>query len=954
MNVHVIYFEHPELKTYNFHMFEYVLRQSVKRYMPDANYCLHKIEPPDIQTHHPKITSNYVKLLKQLEIAENEKDNYIFIDCDMVLTGDISPVFDTNFDIAFTETTGLHGNIVPINAGLIWLTPKALPIVRKWVQVAEHLLATPEEFGVLYKKHKGICQSSLGEMFNTGFMDGFNVHYLPCSEYNMNFLIWQKIGWSDSVKCIHYNSSEHRRQIITGSGVEWIESRKAFFQYRSLPSFYEKEKYNFRTGYAMNIENPKTLNEKIAWKKHNDRNPLIALTADKLAARDYVRDKGHGNILTEILYSGYKLPSSEVRQGYLKVTHASQRCMKIVKGMQKQKAINKARAFLNTSYGANVGEWCYQAIRPRVFIEKAVSDSPCACIKALCFHGVPEYYYYIEYDHAFKAKTITLYDKKWIMQDVRMVDSRHPVESEWKTSEIQKPSNLDYIEKICGDLSSDFDFVRVDLMINQDKVYFSELTHYPTSGMMKFNPPEWDEKLGSLWTIDEEKTIKVCEYIEPVTEVVEVPPLEDNIIVEPQKKYNRRIFIDLGAHKGSVINAVRDQFDKIYAFECNKNFENYDYGDKVEHVKKAAWIKNCDLTFNVNSNEEYCEGNSLFAAKTTGGLNDTVTVQGINFSSWLKKNVRLDDYVVVKMNMEGAEYPVLKLCIEDNSILLINELHVSWHYHKIPTIPKERHKEIIKLLSMCKHLKLYQGKYRLTGDIHKCGLLYLAFGEDYNLLASKTIRLSRKYTDLPICVITNLKDTSMYEGIDNIRFNYMNVSRDDNRNIKTMLPKYTPFNKTIYLDCDCIIQNTGIENLFVSIETRIMFLVKIESFYCKEEVWPVYENVAEQVGEYPFSLYHGAIMGFSRTDYTKGFFQMWNEKWKELGSGRDQPALAYAANKHPINKVVFDASDNVLGHNPANKFALVQHERTDGMIKKMVGYEEFEKYKPFNKKNWRR
>jgi hypothetical protein len=47
-------------------------------------------------------------------------------------------------------------------------------------------------------------------------------------------------------------------------------------------------------------------------------------------------------------------------------------------------------------------------------------------------------------------------------------------------------------------LSKNLPFLRVDFYEINNKIYFGELTFYPASGFSKFEPDEWDEKLGNL------------------------------------------------------------------------------------------------------------------------------------------------------------------------------------------------------------------------------------------------------------------------------------------------------------------------------------------------------------------------------------------------------------------------------------------------------------------------
>lgn len=49
---------------------------------------------------------------------------------------------------------------------------------------------------------------------------------------------------------------------------------------------------------------------------------------------------------------------------------------------------------------------------------------------------------------------------------------------------------------IARKLSEGLKFVRIDLYEIDNKVYFSEITFTPCSGLMTFDPPEWDYILG--------------------------------------------------------------------------------------------------------------------------------------------------------------------------------------------------------------------------------------------------------------------------------------------------------------------------------------------------------------------------------------------------------------------------------------------------------------------------
>lgn len=52
-------------------------------------------------------------------------------------------------------------------------------------------------------------------------------------------------------------------------------------------------------------------------------------------------------------------------------------------------------------------------------------------------------------------------------------------------------------------ISKQLPFVRIDLYSASNKIYFGEMTFYPTSGMGKFTDGKWDRNIGDLIQIPE-------------------------------------------------------------------------------------------------------------------------------------------------------------------------------------------------------------------------------------------------------------------------------------------------------------------------------------------------------------------------------------------------------------------------------------------------------------------
>ena len=69
---------------------------------------------------------------------------------------------------------------------------------------------------------------------------------------------------------------------------------------------------------------------------------------------------------------------------------------------------------------------------------------------------------------------------------------------------IAMPKNLTTMIKFARKLSRDIPFLRVDFYETNGNIYFGELTFFPASGFGKFEPEEWDKKIGEWLVINKQ------------------------------------------------------------------------------------------------------------------------------------------------------------------------------------------------------------------------------------------------------------------------------------------------------------------------------------------------------------------------------------------------------------------------------------------------------------------
>jgi|ERR1041385_4948825 FkbM family methyltransferase len=173
--------------------------------------------------------------------------------------------------------------------------------------------------------------------------------------------------------------------------------------------------------------------------------------------------------------------------------------------------------------------------------------------------------------------------------------------------------------------------------------------------------------------------------------------------------WRRHLFIDGGGYNGCSIRRFLKEFDRegrfeIVTFEPNDVFANC-YADFPRHCLIRAAIHNRDGSQDFFLDPEDGDGSTFFRDKLTretggyGALDvaNPVTVRTINLSRWIREHTKPFDYVILKLDVEGAEYDVLERMIRDRTIRRIKHLFVEWHWNRVG-ISQQRHEELLRAL----------------------------------------------------------------------------------------------------------------------------------------------------------------------------------------------------------------------------------------------------------------
>lgn len=305
----------------------------------------------------------------------------------------------------------------------------------------------------------------------------------------------QKLFWKDFTNLISYYP-EFENLLLE-------ENKKHKHNYKiNIPYKKDLEAWYKRVmKQELNLDNPKTFNEKIQWLKLYDSTPIKTRLADKYLVRDWVKEKIGEQYLVPLLgvYDKFedidfaKLPDRFV----IKCNHGCGWNI-IVKDKSKldlAEVKQKLDKWMHENFAFKFGyELHYRDIQPKIIIEKFIENQKSHDLydyKFWCFNGKVEYIQFLSERNISELK-MAFYDRDWNKQT--FVYS-HPLDKK----NIQKPDNLKQMLMLAEKLSEGFPYVRVDFYrLDNGTLYFGEMTFTSASGDCIWNEKWINNYFGNL------------------------------------------------------------------------------------------------------------------------------------------------------------------------------------------------------------------------------------------------------------------------------------------------------------------------------------------------------------------------------------------------------------------------------------------------------------------------
>ena len=268
-----------------------------------------------------------------------------------------------------------------------------------------------------------------------------------------------------------------------------------------LVRYFKVYKRNLRnTGRFANPIFPKTYGDKMLWRKLFDHDPVFIDMTDKLKARDIALSRSGGLKLTEILWQGDTIedfPLDEIEKPCIVKFNTGSGWYFVVKDASpetRRDLTEKMQGFARQRhYGPKTGEWAYLGIEKRLFAERLLIDA----------EGRPPDDYKMYFSNGEFVQMMVTHDR-WGSRALLHFDKdlrRFEIDREgWhRNYEPRDWDRIGEILKIGRQLAGDIDFVRIDLYVHNDEIFFGEFTLYPASG--KDLNDDIDRLRGTTWDI---------------------------------------------------------------------------------------------------------------------------------------------------------------------------------------------------------------------------------------------------------------------------------------------------------------------------------------------------------------------------------------------------------------------------------------------------------------------
>ena len=256
--------------------------------------------------------------------------------------------------------------------------------------------------------------------------------------------------------------------------------------------------YRLEMGKKLDLNNPRTMNEKLQWLKLYNRKEEYKALVDKVKVKEVVANKIGKEYVVPILgvWDSFdeidfeKLPNQFV----LKTNHSGGNTGVIIVPDKSKFNVSEAKERLENSLKSDVyrnyREWPYKGMNKKIFAEEYLG-SDLVDYKFYCFDGDADCVL-LCIDRQIGAAKFYFFDKDWKLCRYNKLGKEAP-----ENFTLPKPNGIDQMFRLASEMSKGFPFVRMDFFDVNGKIYFGEYTFFPASGYDYNRLPESDLYFGN-------------------------------------------------------------------------------------------------------------------------------------------------------------------------------------------------------------------------------------------------------------------------------------------------------------------------------------------------------------------------------------------------------------------------------------------------------------------------
>ncbi len=241
-------------------------------------------------------------------------------------------------------------------------------------------------------------------------------------------------------------------------------------------------------GYSPDAACPFRYHDKMLWRKIFDRNPIFGTFCDKLATKDYVRQRTSGIRMPETLWMGDSvrdIPASLlVEKVVIKCNHGCDYNFFWEPGISKLEDADRAtKTWMAQTYGEWNMEWGYWGVRKKIFVEGFVAGrGEFLDINIRCADGKPLLTSVI-LNNKTEQMTFGYFNPDGTRLELDRTADHAFYESGVLPMAYQVPPAFHDAVQFAGILSKGVDYARYDFMTDGESLFAGEITVYPTAGV---------------------------------------------------------------------------------------------------------------------------------------------------------------------------------------------------------------------------------------------------------------------------------------------------------------------------------------------------------------------------------------------------------------------------------------------------------------------------------------